>query len=418
MTTETSSVGEYRALLNSPARRIFLGVLLNALGSGLTMSFLLVYLHDIRGFSNTFGALLLSFQAAMAILFVGPAGTLIDRFGPKPILMTGLLLETVGTFMWSLTTTQAMALFVATTVSLATTMTWPPQSVMLTRIVAEPLRQKAFAINFMLLNLGLGLGGMVAASILVPGNAGSFEMLYRIDALTFLVYFALIAGMKFDFSLSPEHHVKESGGYREVFRDRKFVMLTLASLGTLTFGYASLSTGLPIIVTQHLGLSPKWLGVIFGANTMAIVLLQVPVLKLISNRRKFWVIASVGVVFSISWAMVGVAALLIGAAAGLLVAASQVVFAFGEMLWSPTAPSLINELAPPHLQGRYNAIGSLQWSMSGVIGPALAALFFSHSLLGEWLIFTTVGSLLPVIMFVALARSVDRTSATNERAIA
>ena len=123
MTTETTSVGDYRALLNSPARRIFLGVLLNALGSGLTMSFLLVYLHDIRGFSNTFGALLLSFQAAMAILFVGPAGALIDRLGPKPILMTGLLLETLGTFMWSLTTTQAMALFVGTTVSLATTMT-------------------------------------------------------------------------------------------------------------------------------------------------------------------------------------------------------------------------------------------------------------------------------------------------------
>ena len=115
--------------------------------------------------------------------------------------------------------------------------------------------------------LGLGLGGMVAASILEPGNAASFEMLYRIDALTFLVYFALIAGMKFDFSLAPEHHVKESGGYRDVFRDRKFLLLTIGSLGTLTFGYASLSTGLPIIVTQHLGLSPKWLGIIFGANT-------------------------------------------------------------------------------------------------------------------------------------------------------
>jgi len=417
MTSETTTIGEYRALLNSPARKIFLGVLLNALGSGLTMALLLVYLHDIRGFSNTFGALLLSFEAAVGIAVAGPIGALVDRFGPKPILLIGLSIDAIATFLWSVTTTQSMALIVGTMIAFATTMSWPPQSVMLTRIVPEENRQKAFAINFMLLNLGLGLGGMLAAAIVTPGVASSFEMLYRIDAATFLLYLALVASLKFDFSLTHEEKAAQSaGGYREVFRDRKFVLLAVGSLATLTFGYASLSTGLPIIVTQHLGLSPKWLGVIFGANTIAIVLLQVPVLKLIGHRRKFWVIASVGGIFAISWAMVGVAAFLIGAAAGLLVALSQIVFAVGEMIWSPTAPTLINELAPTHLQGRYNAIGSLQWSVSGVAGPAIAAAFFSRDLLSQWLVLTVVGSLLPVIMFVALAQSVDRASATKERA--
>ena len=415
MTKTQTTLGEYRELLNSPARKIFLGVLLNAMGSGLTMALLLVYLHDIRGFSNSFGALLLSFEAAVGILVAGPIGALVDRFGPKRILMIGLAIDTVATYLWSLTTTQAMAMVVGTMIAFATTMSWPPQSVMLTRIVPEENRQKAFAINFMLLNLGLGLGGMLAAIIITPGDAASFEMLYRIDAATFLLYLALVASLKYDFSLSKEDKEAQSaGGYREVFRDRKFVLLAIGSLATLTFGYASLSTGLPILVTQYLDLSPKWLGVILGANTIAIVLLQVPVLKLIGHRRKFWVIASVGGIFAVSWAMVGAASLLIGAAAALVVAASQVVFAFGEMVWSPTAPTLINELAPPHLQGRYNAIGSLQWSVSAVIGPAIAAAFFSRDLLGEWLGLMTVGSLLPVIMFVALARSVDRASATKE----
>ena len=141
MTSETTTIGEYRELLNSPARKIFLGVLLNALGSGLTMALLLVYLHDIRGFSNTFGALLLSFEAAVGIAVAGPIGALVDRFGPKPILLIGLSIDAVATFLWSVTTTQSMALIVGTMIAFATTMSWPPQSVMLTRIVPEENRQ-------------------------------------------------------------------------------------------------------------------------------------------------------------------------------------------------------------------------------------------------------------------------------------
>ena len=43
----------------------------------------------------------------------------------------------------------------------------------------------------MLLNLGLGLGGAVAATFIDITNPTSFEITYIIDALTTLVYFAI-----------------------------------------------------------------------------------------------------------------------------------------------------------------------------------------------------------------------------------
>ena len=44
--------------------------------------------------------------------------------------------------------------------------------------------------------------------------------------------------------------------------------------------------------------------------------------------------------------------------ATLLVAACASVFAFGETLLQPTIPALVNDLAPDHLRGRYNALSS------------------------------------------------------------
>lgn len=50
---------DFTAILNPKSRKMVLGIALNAIGGGMTLSLLLVYLHDMRGFTNTFGGLLL-----------------------------------------------------------------------------------------------------------------------------------------------------------------------------------------------------------------------------------------------------------------------------------------------------------------------------------------------------------------------
>ena len=44
--------------------------------------------------------------------------------------------------------------------------------------------------------------------------------------------------------------------------------------------------------------------------------------------------------------------------ATVLVAACASVFALGETLLQPTVPVIVNDLAPAHLRGRYNAVSS------------------------------------------------------------
>ena len=52
--------GSFRVAKTGTLRRLFAGAFISAFGTGMTLSLLLVYLHDIRGFSNAFGGFLLS----------------------------------------------------------------------------------------------------------------------------------------------------------------------------------------------------------------------------------------------------------------------------------------------------------------------------------------------------------------------
>jgi len=78
---------------------------------------------------------------------------------------------------------------------------------------------------------------------------------------------------------------KQEGSYKEVFRIKDLMRLFRASILMILFGYASVSAGLPLFITSVLDASPKWLGLIWAANCLAIVLLQAPVLQM--GRAKY-----------------------------------------------------------------------------------------------------------------------------------
>jgi MFS family permease len=78
----------------------------------------------------------------------------------------------------------------------------------------------------------------------------------------------------------------------------------------------------------------------------------------------------------------------------ILVIGCQFIFAFGEMIWSPILPSIVNQLAPDHLRGRYNAAGTNAWQISLVIGPTLAGTLLGVGAHWIWLIGLITGLLI------------------------
>lgn len=398
---------EFTVLLNPQSRKIIFGICLNAIGGGMTLSLLLVYLHDMRGFTNTFGGLLLAYGSLVSIIASTPMGALVDRIGPKKVMIGGLLLNSAAAFSLSQVQTHFQVVIVITGLNIAGQAIWPSQSVILTRVTPERDRPKIFGFNFMLLNLGLGLGGLLSSLIIQRGDLLSFQIMYWVDASTFLLYLLIVLTLHGEHvnKYIPKEHEPKTGSYKDLFEIKPLMFLGIAGIILFTFGYGTIQAGIPVFATQFLGLSPKWLGIIFGVNTLSIVLFQPLVMRVIEKYSKYAALIAVGLVWALSWVFVGIAPYLPLFASGIALSLSQLIFAVGEMIQAPTIPTLANELAPEHIRGRANAWMSLQWSVSGVLGPAITGLMLGADLATAWVIAMFIGCFLSIPLFLAMKRA-------------
>jgi MFS family permease len=398
---------EFTVLLNAQSRKIIFGISLNAIGGGMTLSLLLVYLHDMRGFTNTFGGLLLAYGSIVSIIASSPMGALVDRIGPKKVIIGGLLLNSVAAFSLSQVQTHFQAVIVITGLNIAGQAIWPSQSVILTRVTPERDRSKIFGFNFMLLNLGLGIGGLLSSLIIQRGDLLSFQIMYWVDASTFLLYLLIVLSLRGEHvnRYIPKENEPKSGSYRDLFEIKPLMFLGIAGIILFTFGYGTIQAGIPVFATQFLGLSPKWLGIIFGVNTLSIVIFQPLVMRVIDKYSKYAALIAVGLVWALSWVFVGITPYLPLFASGIALSLSQFIFAIGEMIQAPTIPTLANELAPEHIRGRANAWMSLQWSVSGVLGPAITGLMLGADLATAWVIAMFIGCFLSIPLFLAMKRA-------------
>jgi MFS family permease len=381
-------------------------VVLEFFGTGLVLPFNVVYLHEVRDFSLSDVGLLLGLPPLMGLLVVGPGGTAIDRFGARRIQLGVLVLMVLGNVTLAFATTRPAAAFALALNGIAFGMSWPAWQSVVASVIPPQLRQRYFGVNFTLLNLGIGIGGVLGGFFVDVGDVSTFQTIYLADAVSYLPALALLLG--------PLRHVAgrvevDAGddsapvGYLAVFRSPAMATMTLLSFVSSFVGYSQLNAGMPAYARGIGEVSTRALGFAFGANTLVIVLLQLIVLQRIEGKRRTRVIAVMGVVWAFSWVLLGLSGLVPGTVgATLLVAACASVFAFGETLLQPTIPALVNDLAPDHLRGRYNALSSGSFQLAAVIAPPIAGLLIGHALGNVYIGLLVVGCL--VVGLVAIAR--------------
>jgi MFS family permease len=370
--------------------------MINAIGMGLTMTLFLVYLNTIRGFSGGFSGLVLGYCALFA-MFINPLiGILIDKYGGRIVLICGLFIKSVGVFSLAFVETKPQVFAVATILAIGDAANWPAQTVCLTRLVEEEARQKVFAFNFMALNLGIGIGGIISSLIVTAGELITFQRLYWIDSISYLIYAVFAISLPSWVGQRLDKEDKQSGSYREVFKNRELMKLSRASVLLVLFGYASVSAGLPLFVTTVLDASPKWLGLIWAANCFGIILMQGPMLKWLEKHSPTKTLKYVGLIWAASWVLVALSLVTPWVLVLPLQITSSVVFGIGETIWSPTIPTVVNQLIPDHIRGRSNALMSLQWGVASALGAPLAGFLFDANLANLWVILMIIGCLLPV----------------------
>jgi MFS family permease len=359
-------------------------VVFEFIGTGLVLPFHVVYFHEVRGFALSDVGLLLALSPLIGFLVVGPGGSAIDRFGARRILMGAISLQVVANVVLAFSSTESMAATGLVLSGVAFGVSWPGFQTFIATVVPAALRQRYFGVNFTLLNLGIGIGGIVGGFLVDVDRLVTFQVIYLGDAVSYLPALFLmlvplrkVAGRPVHDEDSPPAKVS----YLEVMRRPAVASLMLLSFVSSYVGYSQLNAGMPAYARAIGDVSTRALGLAFAANTLVIVVLQLIVLQRIEGHRRTRIIAVMSVVWACSWLLLGATGLVSGTwGATFLVAACASVFAFGETLLQPTIPALVNELAPDHLRGRYNALSSGSFQAAAIIAPPIAGFLIGHGL--------------------------------------
>lgn len=378
-------------------------VVFEFIGTGLVLPFNIVYLHEVRGFALSDAGLLLALPPLVGFLVVGPGGAAIDRWGARRILIGALTLQVAGNVALAFAATPATAAMALLLTGVAFGVSWPGFQAFIATVIPSELRQRYFGVNFTLLNLGIGIGGLVAGAFVRVDHLPTFQAIYLGDAASYLPAIFLMTVPLRHVAGRVEHHDETAAkvGYLEVLRRPAVASTIVVGFVSSYVGYSQLNAGMPAYARAVGEVSTRGLGFAFAANTLVIVLLQLVVLRRIEGRRRTRVIAVMAATWAVSWLLLGATGTVSGTwGATMLVAASASVFAFGETLLQPTVPALVNDLAPDHLRGRYNAASSASFQLAQIIAPPIAGFLIGHHLDSVYIGTLVLGCVLLAVLAV------------------
>ncbi len=408
-----TGIKTFWSALPTEGRWLLSTVAIQTLGRGLTLPFTIIYLHEVRGFDLGLSGALMSVIAITGLVVTGPGGTLIDRFGARRVLLTGLAAMIAGCTMLAFATHPAVAAVALVLIGVNFGVSWPGFNALVAAVVDGDLRQRYFGVNFALVNLGIGVGGIIGGFYVDVHSPETFTAIFLVDAISCLVPAALLLGplRHVRTQAEPGDEAPAAGTYREILRQPAVLWLTLLTFIAMFIGYGQMEAGFPAYARQVAEVSTRVVGLAFAVNTAVIVLLQFTVLNRISGRRRTRVMWVMALVWAGSWLILGGAGLLpdsVAAAIGVL--AFMGVFAFGETLLQPTVPAIYNDLASDHNRGRYNAINAAAFQAGAITGPIAAGLLLGQGLDAVFIMVMVVGCLGIGVLATALERRIPASA--------
>ncbi|MEU6288232.1 MFS transporter [Streptomyces sp. NPDC046988] len=361
--------------MGAAMRRIHVGNALSAFGLGFTVPYLYVYVAQVRGLGSMTAGLVLAVFAVAALIVLPFAGRAIVRRGPLPVLLIALVSAALGALSLGLSASAATVLLSAAALGAGQAVMQPALATMIVDCSTTETRSRAFAMQFFLQNLGLGVGGLIGGHLVDATSASSFTLLFAIEAAMFLVLVAVMATVRVPRAPRVEAVPGQASGgsWKQLLGNRAMVQLCVLGFVLFFACYGQFESGLSAYGVEAAGITTSALGTALAANTLMIVIAQFAVLKFVERRKRSRVIAAVGLIWAVAWAVAGYAGLGHGSQTMATAAfiSTYALFGLGEAMLSPTLAPLVADLAPTGLAGQYNSAFALVKQLALAIGPAV-----------------------------------------------
>lgn len=263
-------------------------------------------------------------------------GKLSDKIGSLTIMKLSLFLSGVTLFFYPLIKGYTALLIATLLWSIINEAFRPAVLSLISYLAPTDKRRTAFAMNRLVINLGMSIGP-VAAGFLAQIN---FSIIFYVDAATSILAAIFLTFYPIKHKIDKDEIEKEVEKLQShkgtVLKDIRFIIFLLAITPATMILFQHIGA-LPLYLVKDLQFKTSTFGMLTAVNTVLIIFMEVPLNSVMTTWSEKKSLA--------------LGALLIGTGFGLTAFVSNVIpliitiiiWTFGEMIFSPRVPPLLQK---------------------------------------------------------------------------
>ncbi|MBG1258450.1 MDR family MFS transporter [Nostoc commune] len=355
-----------------------IGRFLSEVGTGCTLFYAPLFFVNQVGLSATSVGVALGSASISGIVGRIVGGSLADseHWGRRRTLLLATAISAIGSLVLA-TTNNFTILVIGSLISgLGIGFYWPAAEVVVADASQIDNRRETFAIARLADNLGLAIGIALAGFLI--SIIGSYRWLFVVDAVSFLVFFGVIyVGI----SETEQQQIEESektellASWMAVLSDRRFLVYIAVNI-FFTIYISQIHSTLPlyfknfVIKSTTEGFAQTTISVLFAWHLVLAIICQLPVTNLLKRCSHTLALTVSAILWAVGFGLIWVS----GTAASynlVWVALALGVFAVAIVSYTPSAASLVTELAPENQRGVYFSVNAVCWAIGSFIGHPL-----------------------------------------------
>jgi MFS family permease len=389
---------------------LLVGTFVYCAGSGLAFPLEGIYLRTHLHASWFTISILFGLLGVLASPFQIVGGAVTDRIGRRITMVTAAISGIVW-FVGFAFASQAWQVGVLVVVESA--LGWPlfltSSNAMIADVLPQEQRATAYSLIRTAMNVGVVIGPAVGGIALGLGVSFRDVFLSAAAGCAGFLVLILIWVKESRPASAAQKGVAKPIGYRVVMRDRRFLMFcAVALLPLIPFGQfgAIYST----YITTEMGVKYSTWPLLLALNAGIVALLQFVAVALSRGRDPMRLMALASLLIAIGVGGVAFAHSL------LTLVILVVVMSLGEIFFSPIASSIVSDMAPEAIRGRYMGAWTVMWNGGASAGPLLGGILVGsiggRGAFGTVLVLGVIGA----VLFMLLSTGRPLETITEEAA--
>ncbi len=348
---------------------LILASFIDRLGGALIYPFFALYVTERFGVGMVEVGKLFAIFAISGMVGSVLGGALTDKFGRRAILLFGLVFSALGSVLMGLADRLSLFFVLAAFVGVLGDIAGPAHQAMVADLVPEEeKRAEAYGVLRVVANLAVTVGPAIGGLL---ATRWSYLLLFIIDAVASLSMAVIVLFSLPETKPEPvegeerESLLKTFSGYYQVSKDAVFMAFMGASI-LMVLVYMQMNSTLSVYLRDVHGVPASGFGYILSLNAGMVVLLQFWITRKIGKKPPMLVMAAGTAFYLVGFLMYGFVSHYV------MFLLAMVIITIGEMLVVPVSNSVVANLAPADMRGRYMALSGFSYIIPFAIGPLAA----------------------------------------------